>query len=67
MSINVDQEYIKWAAKYEGVSMEAPIYKITEGCEPSIFTSFCSWDSSVKGEVHNSFGIWKIVVRFIQL
>ena len=54
MLFDVEQEYIKWAAKYEGVSMEAPIYKISEGCEPTIFTSFFCWDSTVKAEVHNS-------------
>lgn len=41
------QKYIELAAALEGLSLDVPLYKITEGNEPSFFTTyFLSWDAT---------------------
>uniref|UniRef100_A0A2P2MLN5 Uncharacterized protein n=1 Tax=Rhizophora mucronata TaxID=61149 RepID=A0A2P2MLN5_RHIMU len=32
------------AASLEGLSSNVPLYKVTEGNEPSFFTTYFSWD-----------------------
>lgn len=45
-AFEIGEKYLEQAAVYESISMETPLYKIIEGSEPSLFTSFFSWDSS---------------------
>lgn len=45
-SLELGQKYIEQVAKYDGRSLETPLYKIVEGCEPSFFKHFFSWDDS---------------------
>ncbi|KAM0948807.1 putative villin/Gelsolin, ADF-H/Gelsolin-like domain superfamily [Dioscorea sansibarensis] len=40
------QKYIELAADLEGLSSDVPLYKVTEGHEPSFFTTYFSWDST---------------------
>lgn len=45
-AVELGQIYLEQAAKYEGISLETPLYKIMEGSEPSFFKYFFGWDSS---------------------
>eukprot|EP00250_Pteridium_aquilinum_P017294 c23553_g2_i2 orf=330-3245(+) len=45
-SLEIGQKYIEQAANYNGISLETPLYKIVEGCEPSFFKHFFSWDDA---------------------
>ena len=48
------QKYLEQAAALEGISTTVPVYKVTEGNEPFIFTKyFNNWDP-VKAEVSGS-------------
>ena len=38
------QKYIGMAASLEGLSPYVPLYKVMEGNEPCLFTSYFSWD-----------------------
>ncbi|KAL5995249.1 Caps the barbed end of actin filaments and is able to sever them in a calcium-dependent manner [Asimina triloba] len=49
------QNYIVLAATVEGLSLEVPLYKVTEGNEPCFFTTYFSWDSLKAAVVGNSF------------
>ena len=38
------QKYIEMAVSLDGLSPSVPLYKVTEGNEPSFFTTYFSWD-----------------------
>jgi len=38
------QKYIEMAVSLDGLSPNVPLYKVTEGNEPSFFTTYFSWD-----------------------
>ena len=38
------QKYVQMAVSLEGRSQETPLYRVTEGNEPSFFTTYFSWD-----------------------
>lgn len=41
-----EQKFLEMDVLVEGLSLEIPIYVITEGHEPPFFTRFFSWDHS---------------------
>ncbi|CAK7342596.1 unnamed protein product [Dovyalis caffra] len=41
---DIGQKYIEMAVSLDGLSPNVPLYKVTEGNEPSFFTSYFSWD-----------------------
>eukprot|EP01018_Ginkgo_biloba_P033542 Gb_40777 [translate_table: standard] len=54
-AFEIGQKYMERASLLEGLSPDIPLYKVTEGNEPSFFTRFFSWDSA-KAAIHgNSF------------
>ncbi|XP_022966159.1 villin-3-like isoform X2 [Cucurbita maxima] len=55
-AFEIGQSYIELAASLEGLSPKVPLYKVTEGNEPSFFTTyFSSWDNSKALAQGNSF------------
>jgi len=38
------QKYIEMAVSLDGLSPFVPLYKVTEGNEPSFFTTYFLWD-----------------------
>ncbi|RWR95385.1 villin-2 [Cinnamomum micranthum f. kanehirae] len=55
-AFEIGQKYIELAAALEGLSLDVPLYKITEGNEPSFFTTyFLSWDATKATTQGNSF------------
>ncbi|MCO5603479.1 hypothetical protein L7F22_057629 [Adiantum nelumboides] len=40
----IGQKYIEQAAKFDGLPLETPLYKIVEGFEPPFFKQFFQWD-----------------------
>ncbi|CAI0374947.1 unnamed protein product [Linum tenue] len=49
------QQYLEMAAALEGLSLNVPMYRVTEGNEPSFFTTYFSWDSTKATALGNSF------------
>ncbi|XP_043815468.1 villin-2 isoform X5 [Manihot esculenta] len=45
-TFDIAQKYIEMAASLDGLAPKVPLYKVTEGNEPSFFTTFFSWDST---------------------
>ncbi|KAL4571682.1 hypothetical protein LXL04_018445 [Taraxacum kok-saghyz] len=54
-AFEIGQKYIELAASLDGLSPFVPLYKITEGNEPSFFTTFFSWDPAKANAHGNSF------------
>ena len=40
------QKYIEMAASLEGLPLNVPLYRVTEGNEACFFTAYFSWDST---------------------
>ncbi|XP_078170787.1 villin-5-like isoform X1 [Carex rostrata] len=54
-ALTVGEKFLGLDLNMENVSKETPLFVMTEGCEPSVFTRFFKWDSS-KALMHgNSF------------
>ncbi|XP_054792642.1 villin-1 isoform X2 [Prosopis cineraria] len=54
-ALNLGLRFIEMDILVEGLSLETPIYVVTEGHEPPLFTRFFAWDCS-KANMHgNSF------------
>ncbi|OVA02671.1 Villin headpiece [Macleaya cordata] len=54
-ALTLGMKFLETDILVEGLSLETPIYLVTEGHEPSFFTRFFEWDSS-KAQMHgNSF------------
>ncbi|XP_024968746.1 villin-2 [Cynara cardunculus var. scolymus] len=51
----IGQKYIELAASLDGLSPCVPLYRVTEGNEPSFFTTFFSWDTAKANAQGNSF------------
>ncbi|CAN6444816.1 unnamed protein product [Victoria cruziana] len=45
-AFEIGQKYIERAAAFEGLPSDVPLYKVTEGNEPSFFTTYFAWDSA---------------------
>ncbi|KAL1555335.1 Villin-3, variant 2 [Salvia divinorum] len=54
-AFEIGQKYIELAASLEGLPPKVPLYKVTEGNEPSFFTSYFSWDPAKASAHGNSF------------
>ncbi|XP_047941844.1 villin-3-like [Salvia hispanica] len=54
-AFEIGQKYIQLAASLEGLPPKVPLYKVTEGNEPSFFTSYFSWDPAKASAHGNSF------------
>lgn len=54
-AFEVGQKYIDMAVSLENLSPDVPLYKVTEGNEPSFFTVYFSWDSAKAMVQGNSF------------
>ncbi|KAF2307946.1 hypothetical protein GH714_033635 [Hevea brasiliensis] len=54
-AFDIAQKYIEMAASLEGLAPNVPLYKVTEGNEPSFFTTFFSWDPTKAMVAGNSF------------
>ncbi|XP_051150197.1 villin-3-like [Andrographis paniculata] len=54
-SFEIGQKYIELASALEGLSLKVPLYKVTEGNEPSFFTAYFSWDQAKSNAHGNSF------------
>ncbi|KAF2289392.1 hypothetical protein GH714_035768 [Hevea brasiliensis] len=54
-AFDVGQKYIEVAASLEGLAPNVPLYKVTEGNEPSFFTTYFSWDPTKAMVSGNSF------------
>ncbi|OAY40421.1 villin-2 isoform X1 [Manihot esculenta] len=54
-TFDIAQKYIEMAASLDGLAPKVPLYKVTEGNEPSFFTTFFSWDSTKAVIAGNSF------------
>ncbi|KAJ4791689.1 hypothetical protein LUZ62_042935 [Rhynchospora pubera] len=54
-AFDVGQKYIEHAVSLEGLSVEVPLYKVSEGYEPCFFKVFFSWDNSKSVIQGNSF------------
>ncbi|KAJ6425796.1 hypothetical protein OIU84_026386 [Salix udensis] len=52
---DIGQKYIEMAVSLDGLSPNVPLYKVTEGNEPSFFTSYFSWDPTKAAVQGNSF------------
>ncbi|XP_012067717.1 villin-1 isoform X2 [Jatropha curcas] len=54
-ALTIGQKFLETVHLVEGLSLETPIYVVTEGQEPSFFTRFFEWDSSKANMYGNSF------------
>ncbi|CAI0374945.1 unnamed protein product [Linum tenue] len=54
-AFDIGQQYLEMAAALEGLSLNVPMYRVTEGNEPSFFTTYFSWDSTKATALGNSF------------
>ncbi|KAG8648905.1 hypothetical protein MANES_08G051200v8 [Manihot esculenta] len=54
-AFDIGQKYIEMAASLEGLAPKVPLYKVTEGNEPSFFTTYFSWDPTKAMVSGNSF------------
>ncbi|GJR31906.1 villin-4-like protein [Tanacetum coccineum] len=54
-ALAIGQKFLKHDFLLEKLSLETPIYIITEGSEPQFFTRFFTWDSSKSAMHGNSF------------
>lgn len=55
LAFEIGKKYMEHAALLEGLSPNIPLYKVTEGNEPSFFTKYFAWDSSKAAAQGNSF------------
>ncbi|KAK8468599.1 hypothetical protein PHAVU_006G064200 [Phaseolus vulgaris] len=54
-ALNLGQKFLEMDVLAEGLSLDIPIYIVTEGYEPPFFTCFFSWNHSKENIVGNSF------------
>jgi hypothetical protein len=54
-AFEIGQKYIEMAGSMEGLSLNVPLYKVTEGNEPCFFTTYFSWDNNKAIVQGNSF------------
>ncbi|KAI5560544.1 hypothetical protein BDE02_16G054100 [Populus trichocarpa] len=52
---DIGQKYIEMAVSLDGLSPNVPLYKVSEGNEPSFFTTYFSWDLTKATVQGNSF------------
>ncbi|CAH9134948.1 unnamed protein product [Cuscuta epithymum] len=62
-AFEVGLKYTEMAASLEGLSLHVPLYKVSEGNEPTFFTTFFSWDTS-KATVHGNSFQKKVMLLF---
>ncbi|XP_022948221.1 villin-1 isoform X1 [Cucurbita moschata] len=54
-ALDLAHKFLEKHASDEGISLETPIYVVTEGQEPPLFTQFFQWDISKENMHGNSF------------
>ncbi|KAJ8900010.1 hypothetical protein K2173_024122 [Erythroxylum novogranatense] len=54
-AFDVGQKYIDMAASLDGLPLNVPLFKVSEGIEPSFFTTYFSWDLTKATVQGNSF------------
>lgn len=54
-AFEIGGKYIELASSLDGLSPCVPLYRVTEGNEPSFFTAFFSWDPAKANAHGNSF------------
>ncbi|KAI5059133.1 hypothetical protein GOP47_0025452 [Adiantum capillus-veneris] len=54
-SKEIGQKYVEQGARYDGLLLETPLYKIVEGYEPPFFKHFFQWDDSKATKHLNAF------------
>ncbi|WCJ33452.1 villin 2 [Euphorbia peplus] len=54
-AFDIGRKYLELAASLEGLSPNVPLYRISEGNEPSFFTTYFSWDHAKAMVGGNSF------------
>ena len=57
------QKYIEMAVCLDGLSPYVPLYKVTEGNEPSFFTTYFLWDP-IKATVCTASGITQVILFY---
>ncbi|KAJ3683840.1 hypothetical protein LUZ60_014067 [Juncus effusus] len=62
-AFSIGQKYIEHVNTLEGLALDVPLYKITEGNEPVFFKVYFSWDNT-KSVVHGNSFEKKLVVLF---
>ncbi|KAG7033521.1 Villin-2 [Cucurbita argyrosperma subsp. argyrosperma] len=55
-AFEIGQSYIELAASLEGLPPQVPLYKVTEGTEPTFFTTYFSWDNTKAIDKTNASG-----------
>ncbi|KAJ4823941.1 Villin-2 [Turnera subulata] len=54
-AFEIGQKYIEMAVSLDGLSPNVPLYKVTEGNEPTFFTTYFSWEPTKAAVQGNSF------------
>ncbi|XAR60727.1 hypothetical protein NMG60_11034210 [Bertholletia excelsa] len=54
-ALTIGLKFLEMDVLVEGLSLETPLYVVTEGCEPPFFTQFFEWDFSKANMLGNSF------------
>ncbi|KAL8493979.1 hypothetical protein ACS0TY_024960 [Phlomoides rotata] len=62
-AFDIGQKYVELAASLEGLPLNVPLYRVTEGNEPCFFTTYFSWDPA-KASVHGNSFQKKIMLFF---
>ncbi|KAL3637230.1 Villin-3 [Castilleja foliolosa] len=62
-AFEIGQKYIEMAASLEGLPPNVPLYRVAEGNEPCIFTTYFSWDPA-KASVHGNSFQKKVMLLF---
>lgn len=62
-AFEIGQKYIGLASSLDGLPPSVPLYRVSEGNEPSFFTTFFSWDSA-KANAHGNSFQKKILLMF---
>ncbi|KAI3472199.1 hypothetical protein Pfo_029687 [Paulownia fortunei] len=54
-AFEIGQKYVEMATSLDGLPLNVPLYKVTEGNEPCFFTTYFSWDPAKASAHGNSF------------
>eukprot|EP01018_Ginkgo_biloba_P027700 Gb_29105 [translate_table: standard] len=66
-AFEIGQKYMEQAALLEGLSLDTPLYRVTEGNEPSFFTRLFAWDSGKAVVQGNSFEKKLVILQGLPL
>ncbi|GJZ42403.1 villin-3 isoform X1 [Tanacetum coccineum] len=62
-ALDLGQKYVEWAGNMDGLSPHVPLYKVTEGNEPSFFTTYFQWEPA-KTQIHGNAFQKKLTLLF---